>query len=221
MTVFSEPVADIAGADDTTMFVFYRESLSENAAGNGIATSNRVRIKPVDGVLTTPPLEPGPAKVEWNGKKYDVVIPDSPTPVRLWPQIQNYNPPPKATVYAVTLDDATDTVIASNVSDAESDTRAALDATYATHANLARNPDLLIVGTVTRNGNGAATSAPVVWPDGSPGTYTATTLSTAFPGAVDAYTITYGSPVTRTYTQPAVTRNAAGAATAVPAIVVS
>lgn len=86
---------------------------------------------------------------------------------------------------------------------------------------LARNPDLLIVGTVTRDANGAATSAPVVWPDGSPGTYTATTLSTAFPGAVDAYTITYGSPVTKTFTQPAITRDANGAATAVPAITVA
>jgi hypothetical protein len=95
------------------------------------------------------------------------------------------------------------------------------NATYATHKNLARNPDLLIVGTVTRDGNGAATSAPLVWPDGSPGTYTALTLSTAFPGAVDSYKVTYGSPITKTYTQPAVTRNADGAATAVPAIVVS
>ena len=90
-----------------------------------------------------------------------------------------------------------------------------------TYNQLARTPDSLIAGAVTRNADGAATSAPVVWPDGSPGTYTATVLSSAFPGAVDAYTITYGSPVTKTYTQPAVTRNADGAATAVPAIVVS
>lgn len=85
----------------------------------------------------------------------------------------------------------------------------------------ARNPDLLVTGTITRDSNEAATSAPVTWPDGSPGTYTADTLSTAFPGAVDAYHITYGSPVTKTYTQPAITRDAAGAATAVPAIVVT
>ena len=99
--------------------------------------------------------------------------------------------------------------------------KAEANATYATLVNLARNPDLLIAGTITRDANNAATSAPVVWPDGTPGTYTATTVSTAFPGAVDAYTVTYGSPVTKTFTQPAVTRNAAGAATAVPAIVVS
>lgn len=98
---------------------------------------------------------------------------------------------------------------------------AALSATFVPFKQLALNPDLLIVGTITRDANGAATSAPVVWPDGSPGTYTATTVSTAFPGAIDAYTITYGSPVTKTYTQPAVTRDASGAVTARPALVVS
>ncbi|NUR17309.1 MAG: hypothetical protein HOQ13_13505 [Dermatophilaceae bacterium] len=88
-------------------------------------------------------------------------------------------------------------------------------------ASLARNPDALIAGTVTRDSNGAATSAPVVWPDGTPGTYTALVVSTAFPGAVDSYSITYGSPAIKTYTQPTITRNADGAATTVPAITVS
>ena len=60
------------------------------------------------------------------------------------------------------------------------------------------------------------------WPDGTPGTYTADTLSSTFPGAVDAYHITYGSPVTKTFTQPAITRDpATGATTNVPAITVS
>lgn len=99
---------------------------------------------------------------------------------------------------------------------------AGLPGTYASYKNLARNPDEIITGAITRDANGAATSATVTWPDATTGTYTATTVSTAFPGAVDAYTITYGSPVTRTYTQPAVTRDAAtGAVTNVPAIVVS
>lgn len=31
------------------------------------------------------------------------------------------------------------------------------------------SPDALISGAITRNANGAATSAPVLWPDGSPG----------------------------------------------------
>lgn len=95
------------------------------------------------------------------------------------------------------------------------------DASYVPFERLAKNPELLITGALTRNANQAVTSAAVVWPDGTPGTFTAETLSTAFPGAVDGYRITYGSPATKTYTQPTITRNAAGAATAVPAIVVS
>jgi hypothetical protein len=87
--------------------------------------------------------------------------------------------------------------------------------------SIARNPDLIITGAVTRDANGAATSAPVTWPDSTPGTYTATALSTAFPGAVDGYQITYGSPATRTYTQPTITRDSTGAAINVPAITVS
>lgn len=86
---------------------------------------------------------------------------------------------------------------------------------------LAAEPDLLIAGVIVRDANGAATSAPVVWPDGTVGTYTATTVSVAFPGAVDAYTITYGSPLIRTYTQPAVTRDGNGAVTVRPAITVT
>jgi hypothetical protein len=90
------------------------------------------------------------------------------------------------------------------------------------YAALARIPDGLIAGTVIRDANEAATSAPVVWPDGTAGTYTADTVSTAFPGAVDAYHITYGSPtVLKTYTQPLITRDATGAAITVPAIVVT
>ena len=91
----------------------------------------------------------------------------------------------------------------------------------ATRKGWARNPDLLIAGTVTRNSDGAATSAPVVWPDGVAGTYTANTLSSTFAGAVDGYSITYGSPVTATYTQPTITRDSNGAASVVPAIIVA
>lgn len=86
---------------------------------------------------------------------------------------------------------------------------------------LAANPDALIIGAITRNSDDAVTSAAVEWPDGTPGVFTATDLSTAFPGAVDGYTITYGSPVQATYTQAPVTRNANGAVVTRPAIGVS
>jgi hypothetical protein len=80
--------------------------------------------------------------------------------------------------------------------------------------------DALIVGVITRDGNGAATSAGVVWPDGTTGAYAATTVSTEFPGAVDAYTITYVGSVTKTVTQPLVTRDSSGAVTTRPEMTV-
>lgn len=99
---------------------------------------------------------------------------------------------------------------------------ASADANYAKYINVARNPELIFTGAITRNDDGAPTGATVTWPDGSTGTYTATTVSTDFPGAVDAYTVTYGSPVTRTYTQSAVTRDEnTGLVTNIPAIGVS
>ena len=86
----------------------------------------------------------------------------------------------------------------------------------------AGNLDALLVGAITRDANNAATAAAVEWPDGSTGVYAATAVSTAFPGAVDAYTVTYvRDGVTQTATQAAVTRNAAGAVTNRPAITVT
>jgi hypothetical protein len=88
----------------------------------------------------------------------------------------------------------------------------------ALYLSLASNPDALIVGTITRDGNGAATAAGVVWPDGTTGDYTALVVSSSFPGAVDSFSVTYGS---QTYTQPTVTRDVNGAVTVRPAITVT
>jgi hypothetical protein len=88
------------------------------------------------------------------------------------------------------------------------------------YSALAKYPDTLISGTITRDSNGAVTSAPVTWPDGTPGTFTADTISSTFLGCVDAYHITYGSPVTKTYTQPLMTRDVNGSISARPTIVV-
>ncbi|UXM93318.1 hypothetical protein [Paenarthrobacter sp. JL.01a] len=85
---------------------------------------------------------------------------------------------------------------------------------------LARDPDALFSGSVVRNADGAATSAQVVWPDGSTGVFAGTT-SEDWPGAVESYTITKtGTPV-RTYTQPTVTRNESGKITTRPAITIT
>jgi hypothetical protein len=94
-----------------------------------------------------------------------------------------------------------------------------LSSTYVGLKQAAKNPDMLIAGAVTLDGNDLVTSAVVQWPDGTPGTLTITSRDAA--GSVLAYNITYGSPVTKTFTQPTITRNANGAATNVPQIVVS
>ncbi len=75
----------------------------------------------------------------------------------------------------------------------------------------------------TRDSNEALTTGTVQWPDGSTGTFTTDTASTAFPGAIDAYHITYIPSVgpTRTITQPLLTRDAAGAVTAQPALTIA
>lgn len=85
---------------------------------------------------------------------------------------------------------------------------------------LARVPEALFAGAVTRDVNGAATSAVVKWPDGVDGNYSGT-ASTAFPGSIDSYTITRVGTPTVTYTQPAVTRDANGYVTNRPPITVS
>ena len=96
---------------------------------------------------------------------------------------------------------------------------AGLSATFVSFIAAAKNPDILIVGSITRNANDVVTSASVVWPDGTVGTFTTDTIDAS--GAINSYHITYGSPVTKTFTQPVITRSATGAATSVPQIVVS
>ena len=82
---------------------------------------------------------------------------------------------------------------------------------------LAADPSLLFTGAVTNDGNGAPVSASVTWPDGAAGVYSGTP-SGAFPGAIDAYTITRTGAPTVTYTQPAVTRDQFGTITSRPPI---
>ena len=86
---------------------------------------------------------------------------------------------------------------------------------------LARDPSQLFAGAVTRDANGAPTSAVIEWPDGVTGNYSGT-ASVSFPGAVSAYTVTRAGSPTVTFTQPTVTRDATtGLVTNRPPITVS
>lgn len=102
---------------------------------------------------------------------------------------------------------------ASRLNALEADLDAALTA-------LAADPSLLFSGAVTRNGNGVPTSASVLWPGGVAGVYSGT-ASTVFVTAVDSYTVTRAGTPTKTYTQPAVTRDAGGQISNRPPITVS
>jgi len=84
---------------------------------------------------------------------------------------------------------------------------------------LAAIPDSIISGSITVDTNGVITSAAVLWPDGVTGIFT-TDTNDAATGAVNSYHITWlGTPTTKTYTQSALTRDAAtGAVTNRPAI---
>lgn len=63
-------------------------------------------------------------------------------------------------------------------------------------------------------------SVTVIWPDGTGGTYTATTINATW-GTVDAYTVTYTGAVTKTVTQAAVTRDSQGRVTTRPVLVIT
>lgn len=88
MTVISEPIENIAGADNNTMFEFASTILRESDDGTSLVTVHPVFLTAVDGVLTTPDMDPGPAHVRIGQRLYSIEIPDSGTPVRLWPLIE-------------------------------------------------------------------------------------------------------------------------------------
>jgi hypothetical protein len=72
------------------------------------------------------------------------------------------------------------------------------------------------------NASGALVSGSVVWPDGLTGVFTTDVFSATFPGAIDAYHVTYVLN-SRTYviTQAQITRDANGDITARPLLVVA
>lgn len=88
MTVISEPIENIAGADNSTPFVFTSYVVREGFDGERLITPRTTRYVAVGGVLTTDSLDPGPGVVKINGITYPIDIPDWPTPVRLWPLIE-------------------------------------------------------------------------------------------------------------------------------------
>ncbi|MGW3545909.1 hypothetical protein ACWDNI_35955 [Nocardia niigatensis] len=96
MTVISEPIKNIAGADNQTTFEFASLVLRASADGSGTITTAPMFVQAVSGVLTTPSLDPGPALVRIGPRAYQITVPASATPVRLWPLIEAGLPIPVA-----------------------------------------------------------------------------------------------------------------------------
>ncbi len=88
MTVIVESIDTIAGADSSTVFQFSSPVVRDSSGDNALITTVSMQVKPVDGVLTTPDLDPGPATVQVGVTPFAITIPDSPTPIRLWPLIE-------------------------------------------------------------------------------------------------------------------------------------
>lgn len=88
MTVISEPLTDPAGRPETEPLAFFVERIRQNASGSGIVSVQRVDVTPVNGILTTPNLDPGPMEVQWRGNRYKFELPNSESSVKLWPLIE-------------------------------------------------------------------------------------------------------------------------------------
>ncbi|MGO3325300.1 hypothetical protein [Gordonia sp. (in: high G+C Gram-positive bacteria)] len=97
MTVITDRVEDVGGGPLLTPVMFTVQQVRESADGDSIVVPLRHRVQPVDGVITTPELDPGPATVTLGGSRqatYNILVPDSSTPIRLWPLIDAGMPSP-------------------------------------------------------------------------------------------------------------------------------
>lgn len=97
MTVITEDFRRLDGVAPVPAdlaFVYFTVSRRrENAAGTWVVVPVKVQCRLVNGVLTSPELDPGEATVQIgpHGPVYDIIIPD--TAARLWDLIELYEPP--------------------------------------------------------------------------------------------------------------------------------
>lgn len=102
MTVLTEQWADLADGPVNGLVEFWRPDVGPDSDGPGATTTDRVIVPVVNGAMTTPDLDPGPARVvlrfgTWAPPR-DIIIPDSDDPVALVPLFQQYQPQPPVVV---------------------------------------------------------------------------------------------------------------------------
>lgn len=97
MTVIVEHVEYLGGVDDSTVFSFSSPMVRDSDDDTALITKRAMSYTASNGVLTTDDLDPGPATVTVGvSSSFQIAIPDSPTPIRLWPLIQAGLPVPPA-----------------------------------------------------------------------------------------------------------------------------
>ena len=194
-------------------------------SGGTIATDKPLRVPVTASGLSTPPIRPGNylVKIKLSATRdalgpYPFTMPDGDGNVDLWTLIAaGVNIPPDTPVQKI--QEALAAYLLANPIETGGLTEQEADDRYVPLAASVKDLDALFAGDMVRNVDGVITSFSARWPDGSPGTYT--TLAIDPSGAVNSYQITYGSPVTKTFTQPTITRDSSGSATTIPAVVVS
>ncbi|MBH0778832.1 hypothetical protein [Nocardia bovistercoris] len=154
MTVLTDHFADLADGPVNGFVEFWRPDVGPDTDGIGSTTSDRVVVPVVDGDLTSPDLDPGPARVMlrfggWSPPR-DIVIPDSDDPVQLTPLFTQFEVQPPAVVSqawlaAAAAGVARDLAVAAGASVAASAAAAAASASAAA-ASAAEAVDVVAAG---------------------------------------------------------------------------
>jgi hypothetical protein len=92
VTVLTGQIRDVAEFDDQSVFAFQIPEIRGD--GNEVVTTRTYFVQAVNGVLTTPDLSPGPATLTVRAKEYQILIPESGSPLPIWPLIDAGMPPP-------------------------------------------------------------------------------------------------------------------------------
>lgn len=88
MPIITQNLHDIGRIDARAPVVFFVRELRPSGTGDGtIIVGRRRSYPPVNGVITTDNLDPGPAQVIIDGEPFDITLPDVPGPIGLWPLV--------------------------------------------------------------------------------------------------------------------------------------
>ncbi|KQU33582.1 hypothetical protein [Rhodococcus sp. Leaf233] len=79
MTILSSTVGNVANQSVDKSVWIKAARLRQGTVTGSVVVPERIEVKPVAGVLTTPELQPGPAVVTWGIDTYYVTIPASGT----------------------------------------------------------------------------------------------------------------------------------------------